>query len=74
MSKQKLLQVYYYFLTYCKARRKGWDEIKNAMLAALHDHDFDVIETPGRLCLVRLNIGLNIPEWTDWKCKEAQQQ
>ncbi len=46
--------VLYYFLYYCKSRQKGWDDLMEAMLNALHDHGFDVKDINGKWCLVKL--------------------
>ena len=51
MSKPGFVEMYF-FLSYCKARKKGWNDIKDAMLSALHAHGFDVKDIGGKWCLV----------------------
>ena len=45
--------VMFYFLSYCKAKMKGWDEFAEYMLNALHDRGFDMKEINGKWCLVK---------------------
>ena len=44
--------VMFYFATYCKARKKCWDDLAETMLNALHDRGWDAVEINGYLCLV----------------------
>ena len=44
--------VAFYFISYCKARAHGWDDLAEAMLNALHDHGYDIKLIDGKHCLV----------------------
>jgi hypothetical protein len=52
--KKSEISVIFYFLVWCKAREKGWDDLAYATLNALHDHGFDVKVIGGRWNLVKL--------------------
>ena len=46
-------KVMFYFLTYCKAVRNGWEEVVDPMLNALGAHGYEVREIGGKWCLVK---------------------
>ena len=55
MKNKNLKLIMFYFFTYCKARKKGWNELIDTMLAAINNHGFDVKEINGKWCLVKLD-------------------